>query len=88
MLNSDNIGEGRRKASSKIAVYSGSARLTAAEPERQNPMVEENAMLAKLKIVSPQLSEEEKREPMDDPKLGQNLKDRLDRIKKEFYANS
>ena len=45
-------------------------------------------MLAKLKIVSPQLSEEEKREPMDDPKLGQNLKDRLDRIKKEFYANS
>ena len=45
-------------------------------------------MLAKLKIVSPQLSEEEKREPMDDPKLGKNLKDRLDRIKKEFYANS
>ena len=71
--------------SSKIAVYGGSARL--AEPERHIAVADENAMLAKLKIVIP-LSEEEKREPVEEPKVGQALKARLDRIKREFYATS
>ena len=53
-------------------------------------MVEENnATLAKLsKIVTTPLSEEEKREPVEEPKVGQALKARLDRIKREFYATS
>ena len=61
-----------------------------ADPERhQTPEDGSNQnhpLLAKLKVEAP-LCEEEKREPLEEPKVGA-LKSRLDQIKQEFYAGS
>ena len=59
------------------------------EPERHQTedVHQSHPLLAKLKVITP-VSEEEKREPVEEPKVGQALKSRLDRIKREFYSNS
>ena len=68
----------------------GTANPVIAEPERhQTPedgTNQNHPLLAKLKVEAP-LCEEEKREPLEEPKVGA-LKSRLDRIKQEFYAGS
>ena len=45
-------------------------------------------LLAKFKVATVPVSEEEKREPVEEPKVGSGLKSRLEHIKREFYANS
>ena len=71
----------------------GNSRALVAEPERHQQITEDGSghqnhpLLAKLKVETP-LCEEEKREPLEEPKVGQALKSRLDRIKQEVYATS
>ena len=67
------------------------------EPERHQTVEEGYAggsasnthpMLAKFKVNTVPVSEEEKREPVEELKVGTGLKSRLETIKREFYANS
>ena len=69
------------------------------EPERHQMMEDgggtaaqnshnQHPLLAKFKVATVPVSEEEKREPVEEPKVGSGLKSRLENIKREFYANS
>ena len=69
----------------------GTSHPVIADPERhqtnEDGSNQNHPLLAKLKVEAP-LCEEEKREPLEEPKVGLALKSRLDRIKQEFYASS